>query len=119
MTKASVDAIFVEQEQYEGGPFIFDGSLDDVIASLIAIRDAIPPEFRENASCLIDASGGCYESNLAAIEVKGWRWETDDEEREREARESAYRAEEAKITAARQEAFDRAEFARLSAKFGR
>jgi hypothetical protein len=44
----------VSQAQYDSGPFDFgasykDGTLDEVIKSLLAIREMVPAEYRDSA----------------------------------------------------------------------
>lgn len=59
----------VEQEQYAAGPFCFDGPLDAVIDSLIAIRNSIPEEYRASAMCSIASVSDYEDSHHASIEV--------------------------------------------------
>lgn len=67
----------VDHEQYNKGEFCFDGTLDEVAASLTAIRESIPAEFRDAATCCVDSNGGYEGSHYAHIEVSYWRPETD------------------------------------------
>ena len=68
-----------KQEQYDEGSFVFDGTLDDVIASLQTIRNMIPEEYRASAECEITSKGGYEDSHYASIEVTYGRPETDAE----------------------------------------
>jgi len=87
MSKAAQKQIYAAyHEQYERGPFVFDGLLDEVIASLAAIRELIPPEYRERAKCSISSVGSYEDSHYAQIAVTYWRPETPDETAEREER---------------------------------
>jgi hypothetical protein len=70
------------QERYGGGPFVFDGSLDEVIGSLAKIRAEIPEEYRELATCEIESESE-YDSHHATISVSYARPETDEEVSER------------------------------------
>lgn len=71
--------LVVEQEQYNGGGFVFDGSLADVRASLEAIWTNIPEAYRDNAQCEISSVGGYENSHYASIEVTYIRPATDEE----------------------------------------
>lgn len=73
----------LKQERYDGGDFCFDGNLDDVLASLQAIRASIPEEYRASATCEIGSESGYEGSHYASIEVNYSRPETDDEVRQR------------------------------------
>ena len=99
----------LDQEQYSSGDFLFDGKLDDVIASLQKIRDKIPEEYRAVADCDIDTSSGYEGSYYAHIEVNYWRPQTEAEIAERQrGREEA---------AATRRAAARAEYERLRKMF--
>jgi len=105
----------VSQERYDDGPFYFgasyeDGSLDRIIASLIAIRETIPAEYRDSARCEIDSESGYEGSHYASIEVSYSRPETAEETLERE------RHKMAETVAAEQK--QRAAYEALKAKFG-
>lgn len=81
--KLSIYKTFTEEER---GTFKFDGKLSEVIDSLVAIRAALPENFRENAVCDISASDdgyGCEIYYKPTIEITSWRLETDEEEQAR------------------------------------
>jgi hypothetical protein len=46
-----------------------DGTLDEVIKSLLAIREMVPAEYRDSARCGIDSVGSYEDSHYATIEV--------------------------------------------------
>lgn len=109
----------VQQERYDAGPFDFgaiyeDGTLDNVIHSLMAIRDSIPEEYRADARCEIGSESGSesgYEcSHYASIEVRYYRPELPEETSRRLATEREMA--EAEIAKAR------AQYEMLKAKFG-
>jgi hypothetical protein len=105
----------VDQEQFDSGPFNFgasytDGSLDQVIESLLAIRKLIPEQFRASARCEIDSTSGYEGSHYPHIEVNFVRPET--------AKETAAREAEERAKIAATEAQERAAFEALKKKFG-
>lgn len=111
---------FVDQSRYDSGQFVFRGSINEVINSLIAIRDSIPSEFHENTTAEISSEPD-YDGHYANIEISGWRFETDEEEKSREDLEKEERKKKRAAQAAvrkNKEEKERAEFARLSAKYG-
>lgn len=74
----------VSQEKYDSGPFCFgatyeDGTLDKVIDSLRAIRDAIPEAYRCAARCNITSVSSYEDSHYATISVSYVRPETEEE----------------------------------------
>ncbi len=82
--RKKVRVVVLEQEQHDGGPFNFgesyaDGSFDEVLHSLIEIRESIPEEYRDKARCSVDSVGGYEGSHYAIIKVSYDRPETDDE----------------------------------------
>lgn len=82
--RGSVTVTVVSQEQYDHGLFNFgcdyeDGSLQEVIDSLLGIAARIPEEFRSAARCKIDSVLGYEDSTYASIEVTFRRPETDEE----------------------------------------
>lgn len=95
-----------DQEKYDEGPFHFEGTLADVIASLERIKQEIPAEYQEIATCEIDSNSGWEDSHYAHIEVTYERPETDQEvaarlhaERERARHElAAKKALHARLT---------------------
>ena len=106
--------VVLSQERYDAGAFNFgasydDGTLDAVIASLAAIRDSIPEEYRAAARCGIDSTSGYEDSHYATIEVSYDRPATDEEIAAVVAREQA--------SAAAVQAKELADFERLKAKF--
>jgi len=106
--------VVVDQQEDDSGPFEFgasyrDGSLNEVIDSLLAIRESVPPEYRERARCEISA-GLFYDSPFAQIRVSFERPELPDETAEREANE--------RELARKQEESDRARYEELKRKFG-
>lgn len=84
--KTRLEAV-VCQERYDRGPFDFGdgnpGSLDRVIASLVAIRESIPKRYRDAAFCEFGSRGGYDGDHSPEIEVHYNRPETDDEVVER------------------------------------
>jgi hypothetical protein len=101
----------LNQERYgcEGG-FVFDGKLDDVIGSLVKIREEIPEEYRASAECVIESESGYEDSHYATILVTYSRPETDDEVTKR-LKSELIRNEQA-------EKEERAAFERLQKKYG-
>lgn len=75
----------VSQEEFDEGPFNFDGTLDEVMANLAAIREMIPEGFRADARCEISSKGGYESSHYATIEVSYYRPMTRDELAQEEA----------------------------------
>lgn len=113
--RATVTVTVANHQLYDDGPFYFgetftDGSLNKVIASLEAIRDSIPPEYRDAARCGIDSESGYEGSHYANIEVTYSRPETDEEW---EARKADVHRRLANQTAAKRE-----QLARLKAELG-
>lgn len=79
-----VNVIVCDQEQYDSGPFDFgadyeNGTLSRVLNSLIKIRDSIPKEYRDVASCGIDSVGGHEGEHYAHIQVGYMRPATEKE----------------------------------------
>lgn len=114
--RSTVTVTVASQERYDEGPFSFgasytDGSLSEVIDSLIAIRDSIPAEYRSAARCEIDSESGYEGSHYASIEVTYERPETDEEVTRRLHQESV----KAKID----RAAEYAAYERLAKKFNR
>lgn len=70
----------VDQGQYDGGPFKFNGTLDEVIFSLTNIQASIPEQYRATATCEMFS----YEDSNANIRVTYLRPETDEECKARE-----------------------------------
>ena len=96
----------------------FDGTIDDAIASLNALKEKY-----SDYSCLdisLDVGYGYYDSNFVRISLSGVRIETDDEFKKRtnDLKKAKEAAKKRKITMSqRQEEKDRKEFERLKAKF--
>lgn len=70
----------LEQSWRDEGPFCFEGTIDDVINSLLAIRATIPPESVEETHCLITVD---LDGEAPRIELIYRRRETEEEIRER------------------------------------
>lgn len=78
----------VSQEKYDEGPFFFggefeEGTLKAVINSLEEIRNSIPEEYRDKASCEINSVSGYEGSHYAQIAVFYTRLETPEERNKR------------------------------------
>ena len=73
----------VSQAYGEQGPFIFEGTIDDVIASLVSIRDSIPEEYRGTARFTFET----HED--AGVVVEYQRPMTPDEQAEYQGRHTA------------------------------
>lgn len=103
----------VLQEKYDNSPFDFGneyehGSLDRVIASLVAIRESLPVEYRDSACCELSADA-YYDSPTMRIEVSYQRPETPGEEQQRKLDE--------RERAKRDDTQARAEYEKLKARF--
>lgn len=110
MSKREIVSIkVVAQERHEAGPFVFDGRLDEVIASLVAIRESIPEPYRGEATCEI-TSVTDFDYHVARIDIEYPRPETDAEIAAREAKNA--QAEAARV------AEQRRQYEALKAKFG-
>lgn len=72
----------VSQEEFDDGPFVFDGTLDAVIASLHEIREKVPERYRKAARCEIKGEQE-YGNPRAVIAITYSRPETDEEVSER------------------------------------
>lgn len=99
----------VDHEQFDDGPFKFNGTLDEVIFSLTNIQASIPEQYRATATCEINSVLSYEDSTYANIKVTYVRPETDEEckareEMERRQRDFAVRHE-------------REQYERLKAKF--
>jgi hypothetical protein len=84
----------VDQEKFDVGPFNFGaaydrGTLDAVISSLQAIRDSIPEQYRESASCEVGSESGYEGEHCAHIRISYDRPETAEEAIERQAKRAA------------------------------
>lgn len=99
----------VDQEQYDGGPFKFNGTLDEVILTLTEIRAGIPEQYRATATCEISSVLSYEDSTYANIKVTYLRPETDEECKVRE--DMARRQSD---VVAR---YERTQYERLKAKF--
>lgn len=100
----------VSHERYDGGPIQFSGSLDEVIASFNAVRDAIPEEHRESARCEIDSNSGYEGTHYASVVIHYVRPATDEEIAKAQAE-----IKSRETTIANRE---RAELQRLKLKYG-
>jgi hypothetical protein len=84
----------LDQQLYDTGPFIFGsantyGTLDKMIASLTAIRESIPRQYRDSAMAEISSVLSYGDSNYPRIEIKYVRPETNEEKQVREAKVQA------------------------------
>jgi hypothetical protein len=120
LTRAKIDKARKEttvhvaaQQRHDSGPFNFgasyeDGTLQNVIDSLLAMKAGIPKAHRAKARCEIDSEGGYEGSHYASIKVSYVRPETDEEVIARVQIES----ERSRLAMLR----DKAELSRLSQK---
>jgi hypothetical protein len=76
--RKSKTVLVVWQEEFEKGEFVFDGMLDEVIASLARIRERVPEEYRALARCEIDSDVEC-DNPPARIKITYCRPEIDEE----------------------------------------
>jgi hypothetical protein len=81
------------QEEHDGGTFVFNGTLDEVMASLNAIREKIPDPYRATAECEFGSVSGYEDSHYAQIYVFYVRPSTDEEEAAEDARNAAWESE--------------------------
>lgn len=102
------EVVLLNKEQYGDG-FPADHNARDFIKWLEGVIDQAPPEYRDMVFIEIDSTTS-YDQSLATVKVAYRRPETDEEL-------AARQAEFERVRAAK-EAHDRAEFARLKAKFG-
>lgn len=101
------EVVLLDKEQYDDG-FPQECNARDFIKWLEGIIDQAPPEYRDAVYIEIDSSTS-YDQSLAKVMVAYRRPETDEEL-------AARQADFERVRAAK-EAYDRAEFARLRAKF--
>lgn len=101
------------QSEYGGGPFKFDGPLDEFIADLMQVREGIPEEYRASARCVISTEDD-FDSRVASIEIRYHRAETDEEMATRQERERY----NAKLEAVAREAKERVLYDELKRKYG-
>lgn len=78
MSRDSVRVILLDAEQHDDGFPDFD-KLDDMIAWATALRDSVPPEFRDKINVCFDSVCGWEDSHYAHIQVWYFRPETDEE----------------------------------------
>jgi hypothetical protein len=76
--RKSKTVLVVGEEEFEDGELVFDGMLDEVIASLVRIREEVPEEYRALARCKIDSDVE-YDNPPARIKITYCRPEMDEE----------------------------------------
>jgi hypothetical protein len=83
VTRQMIEVMVTRHEQYSGGPFVFEGKIDEVIESLKRICQMIPEDYRDQARCEIDSVSSWGDSHYAQISVSYYRPETWEEAKER------------------------------------